>query len=430
MRHSLIDSSLFIKNRKDFCKRMLPDAVAIINPNDEFPRNGDQDFPFRQNSDLFYLTGIDQEKTRLILAPDFPNKKHREILFILETSEKIETWEGPKHTRDEASKLSGISTVLWLDEFEPVLNEIMVHVKHVYLNTNENPKYNNPVPYLDLRFANELRNKFPNHDYKRAAPVLYGLRMVKKDIEIELIKKAVDITGNAFRKILQVTRPGIYEYEIQAELEYEFTRNRAGGNAYRPIIASGERACVLHYINNDGECRDGELLLMDFGAEYANYAADLSRTIPVNGKFTKRQRECYDAVLSVQKKAIKMFIPGNTIDNLNKEVNKLMEKEMIRLGLFTGKDVKNQDPENPMHMKYYMHGASHFMGLDVHDVGLKSDVFKPGMVLTCEPGLYIKKEKIGIRIENDIFITKNGPVNLMKDIPVDPEEIEHLMNIR
>lgn len=427
MRQEVIDSKLFSRSREAFIKRMQTRSVAIINSNDEYPRNGDQHFPFRQHSDLFYLSGIDQEKTRLILAPDFPNKKFREVLLIMKTNSDLETWEGPKYAIEEAREISGIKTVVWLDQFDMILSEIMVHSDHVYLNANEYPKYANPVPYFDLRFAAELKEKFPWHEYKRAAPILHELRKIKDPLELDLMRKACEITNKAFHRVMKVLKPGMMEYEIQAEIEHEFTMNKANGNAYQPIIGSGERACILHYIKNDFECRDGELLLMDFGAEYAYYAADMSRTIPVNGKFSTRQKACYNAVLKVQREAGKLFVPGNTIEQVNKEVNQLMEEQMVNLGLFSLADIKAQDPDKPLYTRYFMHGTSHFLGLDVHDSGSKYEQFKPGMVLTCEPGLYIREEKMGIRIENDILITENGALNLMEDIPVEAEAIEEIM---
>ncbi len=427
MRREQIDSSLFTSNREAFQKRLLPRSIAIINPNDEYPRNGDQNFPYRQHSDLFYLTGIDQEKTRLLIAPDFSNEKYREVLFIIRTSSEIETWEGQKLSIEEAKKISGIEHIAWLDQFDMIMNEIMVHSEHVYLNSNEYPKYSNPVPYFDIRFAGELKEKYPWHDYKRAAPILHELRKIKNPAEIDLINRACDITNKAFHRVMKVIKPGMMEYEVQAEIEHEFAINRANGNAYQPIIGSGERACILHYIKNDNQCLDGELVLMDFGAEYDNYAADMTRTIPVNGKFSKRQLECYNAVLEVQKEAARLFVVGNTIDQVNKAVNELMEEQMLKLGLFSRNELQSQDPDKPLYAKYFMHGTSHFLGLDVHDVGSKYDPFQPGMVLTCEPGLYIREEQIGIRIENDIHVTKDGPVNLMADIPVEPEAIEEYM---
>ncbi len=427
MRYSTINAELFKNNRKNFCNRIIKSSIAIFHSSDEFPRNGDQNFPFRQNSDFFYLTGIDQEKSILILAPDYPDPKLREVLFLIETNEKIAIWEGHKFTKEEAEKISGIKTVKWLENFDSILQELMSWTENVYFNFNEYIKYSNEVPYRDLRFADELKKKNPAHNYLRSAPLLSELRTIKSPIEIELIKKACDITGQAFLRILKFIKPGVKEFEIQAEMEHEFTRSRANGMAYPPIIGSGKNSCVLHYIDNNEECKDGDLVLMDFGAEYANYAADITRTIPVNRKFNKRQKACYQAVLRVHKKTIKLLVPENTIEKVNDEVNKMMEKGMIGLSLFTEDEVKNQDTEKPLFKKYFMHGTSHYLGLDVHDVGAKHEKLKAGMVFTCEPGIYIREENIGIRIENDILITDDGPVNLSGNIPVEVDEIEKLI---
>ena len=420
-------SSLFARNREKFTEHLPENAMAFFNSNDVFPRNGDQFFPFRQNSDLFYLTGINQEETMLMLFPDCPNKDLREVLFIRRSSEKTETWEGHKLDKKEATELSGIEKVRYADELEVVLTEAMTYAGPVFLNSNEYPKFYTDVPYRDLRFAGDMKKKYPNHDYRRSAPVMHSLRMLKEPEELRLIERAIEITGKAFKRILKFVAPGCKEYEIEAEMMHEFTMNRASGFAYSPIIASGKNSCVLHYTDNKDECKDGELLLMDFGAEYLNYAADITRTIPVNGKFTEWQRQCYESVLSVQKEAIKMFVPGNTIDQLNKEVNSLMEAEMLKLGLLKKEEVGKQDPENPLYMKYFMHGTTHFMGLDVHDVGSKYEPFKPGMVFTCEPGLYIREQDMGIRLENNIVVTEKGPEDLSKHIPIEPGEIEKLM---
>jgi len=428
MRYKPISSQFFTANRRQFTKKLKAGSLAIFHSNDEYPRNGDQNFPFRQQSDLFYLSGIDQEDTILMLAPDHPNMALREVLFVKETSEQIATWEGQKLSKEEASKASGIKWVQWTKDFEFVLNDLMSWARQVYLNANEYPKYFNPVPYKDLRFALELKEQFPSHTFERSAPIMLELRKIKSDTEIALIKKAGDITGKAFNRVLKALKPGLEEYKIQAEIEYAFAMNGANGSAYKPIIASGASACVLHYVDNNKICNDGDLLLMDFGAEYANYAADITRTIPVNGKFTPRQKECYEAVLRVHNKAIQLLVPGTSIDAFNNEVNKLMEQEMIGLKLFSKKDVQQQDPKKPLFMKYFMHGTSHPIGLDVHDVGSKYDPLEAGMVLTCEPGLYIREENCGIRIENNILVSKDGPVNLTENIPVTVEEIETLMN--
>lgn len=428
MRYKPIDPGFFTTNRKNFSSKLKKCAIAIFHSNDEFPRNGDQNFPFRQQSDTFYLSGVDQEESILVLAPGHPNINFRELLFVKETSEQIAIWEGQKLSKEEATKVSGIKTVLWTKDFEFMLKDLMSWAEVVYLNANEYPKYYNPVPYKDLRCAIKMKGEYPMHQYDRSAPLMLEMRKTKSDTEVGLIAKAGEITGKAFHRVLKSLKPRMMEYQVQALIEYEFIVNGASGNAYRPIIASGSNACVLHYIDNDEPCLDGDLLLMDFGAEYGNYAADITRTIPVSGKFSERQKACYNAVLRVHDKAIQLLTVGNTIDALNKEVNKLMEQEMIGLGLFTLEDVKNQDPHKPMYMKYFMHGTSHPIGLDVHDVGSKYDPLEAGMVLTCEPGLYIREEKIGIRIENNILVTKEGPVNLTVHIPVKAEEIEGIMN--
>jgi len=418
---------LFEKNRRKLVK-LLPDAsLAVFNSSDEYPRNGDQFYPFRQNSDLYYMTGTEQKETTLVLFPGCPDANLKEVLFIRRSSEKITTWEGNQLSVEDAKKRSGIGNVRYSDEMDMVLNEMMIYASYVYLNNYEYPKFQTDVESRDLRSGKRLRMKYPNHEYRRLAPLMHSLRMVKEGEEIEMMKQAIEITGKAFQRVLKNLKPGILEIEVQAEIDHDFTLNGAQGHAYKPIIASGLNACILHYTDNADICRDGELLLMDFGAEFSNYAADLTRTIPVSGKFTERQRACYVSVLKVQREAIKMMVPGNTIDNLNKEVNKLMEKEMIHLGLFTDQDVKEQDPDKPLHMNYFMHGTSHFLGLDVHDVGSKFEPFAPGMVFTVEPGLYIREEAIGIRLENNILIAESGPVDLTAQIPIEPDDVEAIM---
>lgn len=427
MKKTEIKNEFFIANRQRFIEKMEPGSLAIFHSNDVFPRNGDQSFRFRQNSDLFYLSGIGQEKTILLLYPDCPNPELREVLFLIEPNESLQTWEGHKYSKKEAQELSGIDKIKWIDQFDVVLTEVMSFAEKVYLNSIEYPKFSTDVPYHDLRFAKEIREKFPNHDYGRAALLLYPLRTIKAAEEIEMIGKAVEITGNAFRRILKFVRPGVTEYQVDAELTHEFLFSGTAGSAYHPIIATGKNACTLHYVENSMECRDGELLLMDFGAEYNHYAADLTRTIPVNGKFSERQKACYNAVLRVLRQSSRLLVPGNTVDKVNKEVNLLMEEEMIGLGLFSREDVKKQDPDKPLYTKYFMHGVSHFLGLDVHDVGSKFEPFRPGMVFTFEPGLYIREEKMGIRIENNYLITDGAPVDLTAEVPVEIKDIENLM---
>ncbi|MFA4864928.1 MAG: aminopeptidase P N-terminal domain-containing protein, partial [Bacteroidales bacterium] len=344
MKKIKINADFVVNNRKNFVEKMDLVSLAIFHSNDVFPRNGDQTFRFRQQSDLFYLTGIDQERTILMLFPDCPNPELREVLFLIEPNESLQTWEGHKYSGKEAVEISGVAKVKWLDQFDVVLTEAMSFAEKVYLNSIEYPKFSTDVPYRDLRFAREIREKFPNHEYRRAAPLIYPLRTIKTDEEIGLISKAIDLTGKAFQRILKFVKPGVKEYEVEAELTHEFLFRGAVGSAYHPIIATGENACTLHYIENSCECKDGELLLMDFGAEYGHYAADMTRTIPVNGRFTNRQRACYNAVLRILRQSGCLLVPGNTIDQVNKEVNKLMEEEMIGLGLFSREDVQKQDP--------------------------------------------------------------------------------------
>lgn len=427
MRYQPIDSKLFIANRKNFVKQLPKGSLAIFHSNELMPRSADGTFPFRQHPDLFYLTGIDQEDTALILFPDCPVEKYREVLFVRKTSELIQIWEGEKLTQEQAQKVSGIKTVLWKDEFEGVLKTVMYLTNTVYLNTNEHDRAAAHVPDYDLLFAKQLRERYPLHRFERSAPIMASLRTIKADVEIDVMKQAIAITEKAFRRILKFVKPGVMEYEVEAEITHEFIRNGATGHAYSPIIASGKSSNILHYVNNDKACKDGELLLLDFGAEYANYAADLTRTIPVSGKFTKRQKEVYNAVLRIQRGAFKLYKPGKRLDDFNKEVGSVITEELLQLGLLKSADVKKQDPEKPLWRKYMPHGTAHYLGLDVHDIGNRYEPMKAGMVFTCEPGIYIKEEGFGIRLENDILITKNGIVDLMKNIPIEAEEIEELM---
>ncbi|NTW23329.1 MAG: M24 family metallopeptidase [Lentimicrobium sp.] len=429
MRYQPISSDLFVRNRLKLEKKLKPNSLAVILSNDEMPRNGDQCFPFRQHSDMFYLTGLDQEKCVLTLFPNHPVEAMREIVFTVKTNDMMVTWYGHKYTLDEASRISGVGTIKWLDDFEGVFRELMSRAGLVYLNQNENPRFTTDVPSRDLRFMQQLRNDYPLHNFERLAPLMTELRLVKENEEIEQMIKACDITGKAFNRVLAFVKPGLMEYEVEAEITHEFIRNGASGHAYPPIIASGADTCILHYNNNDKRCKDGDLLLLDFGAEYANYAGDCTRTIPVNGRFTARQRQVYEAVLRVLRKASHMLVPGTTIDKYHAEVCKIVEKELIGLGLFTEEDVLNQNPASPLFFKYYMHGTSHFMGLDVHDVGTKQQQLVKGMVLSCEPAIYIPEEGIGIRLENDIVVD-DEPLDLMVHIPIEPDEIEALMERR
>jgi len=363
-----------------------------------------------------------------LIAPDSSLKENKEVLFILKSNKLLETWEGHKLTTEEASNISGISSIKVIDDFESILHSLTGDAKHIYFNIPELPKFNPEIASRDADFANRLKTKYPVHQFERLAPIMQELRLIKSETEIELIRKASAITLDAFKKVLSETKPGMKEFEIEAIIAHEFIRQGANGHAYAPIVAGGKNACILHYTENDQVCKDGDLLLMDFGAEYANYSADLSRTIPVNGKFDNRQKDLYEACLRVFKYARSLMIPGATINSFHKEVCKMWEEEHLKIGLYTKDDVKQYKGENGLWFEYYMHGTSHFMGLDVHDLGTKETKFEPGMVLTCEPGIYIAKERIGIRIENDILITKDGNIDLMEDIPVEVEEIESRMN--
>lgn len=427
MKYLPIDSLLFIENRERFKAMLKPGSIAFFNANDEMPRSADQSYPFHQHPDLFYLSGIDQEQTILVIFPDAPLPKYKEILFIRKTNEHIAVWEGHKYTKEEARAASGIQSIFWMEDFNSIVPMLMNHCKNVYVNLNENDRYSNEVPYKELRFANELKAKYPGHNFERSGQIMASLRSIKSDFEINIMQKAIDITEKAFRRVLRKVKPGIMEYEIEAEITYEFIRKRATGHAYTPIIASGKNACVLHYIDNNQPCKDGDVILLDFGAEYGNYAADLSRSIPVNGQFSERQRDVYNAVLRVMKQAKKMLVPGNTIEAYHVEVGKIMEEELIGLGLLNKDEVKKQNPDMPLYKKYFMHGTSHFLGLDVHDIGNRYEPMKPGMVFTCEPGIYIPEEGLGIRIENDILVTVKEPVDLMSAIPVEVEDIEEAM---
>ena len=428
MKYLPVNELLFINNRKNFVSRIKLSSIAIFNSNDEFPRSGDQSFVFKQNADFFYLTGIDQEQSILILFPDCPNSQYKEVLFLRQTNEHIAVWEGHKYTKEEARKASGIENVYWLSEFDSILHSIINYADNIYINTNENDRFGFSVPYRDLRVLDDLRVKYPLHNYLRAAPIMRDLRAVKSEIEIELTRKACTITRDAFIRTLKFVQPGVTEYEIEAEVTHEFLRQRATGHAYTPIIASGKNAIVLHYIENNQVCNDGDVILFDFGAEYANYNADMSRSIPVNGKFTKRQRDVYDAVLRVMRAATKLIVAGAIWNEYHDEVGKIMTSELIGLGLLDKHDVEKQDPKMPAYKKYFMHGTSHHLGLDVHDFASRYKPFEVGNILTCEPGIYIPQENLGIRLENNILITKDGNTDLMADIPVEAEEIESIMN--
>ncbi|MFD1001785.1 aminopeptidase P family protein [Ohtaekwangia kribbensis] len=430
MRYKSINKELFEVNRKNLVKELKSNSLVVVNANDIMPTNSDGTMRFRQNSDLFYLTGVDQEETILVLCPDFPDKKYREILFVRETSELISVWEGHKLTKEEAREQTGIETIIWVSDFTKIFNMLMVmgDVEHVYLNTNDHYRADVAVESREARFVKWCLDKYPLHRYERLAPIMHRLRSIKSKYEIDQLQRACDITEKAFRRVLKFVKPGVIEYEIEAEFAHEFLRSGSRGFAYEPIIASGANSCVLHYIENNKPCKDGDVLLLDVGAEYANYNADLTRTIPVNGKFTKRQKDVYNAVLRIQREAFKMLKPGEKYYDYHKEIQKITESELIDLKLLDKKDVKNQDKDKPLFMKYFMHGTGHQLGLDVHDVGSMYHKMQVGQVWTVEPGIYIREEGFGIRIENNVVIEKNGIHDLMKHIPVEVEEIEEIMN--
>ncbi|MFC2116159.1 aminopeptidase P N-terminal domain-containing protein [Bacteroidota bacterium] len=430
MRYSKIDTELFSRNREKLIGKLEKKSVAIIHSNDQMVRSGDQYYPYRQNSDMFYLSGIEQEMSILLICSDPESADKMEMLFIRKPDPKLETWEGRKLDLKVAEEISGIKNVHWLENFEAISRELILESRNIYFNIPEYEKFKPEYPSRDERKMIQLKKDYPSHVFMGLAPLMTELRLVKEPGELNLIRKAVEITRAGFNRVLGYLKPGLMEFEVEAELSHEFIRQGCAGHAYPPIIASGENACMLHYIKNDMVCRDGELLLMDFGAEYANYAADCSRTIPVNGKFSRRQRELYDANLRVFKGARSLMEPGTTIDIINEKVGLLWEEEHVKLGLYTSADVRKQTKEDPLYKKYFMHGTAHFMGLDVHDLGSKQVELKPGMVLTCEPGIYIPEEKTGIRLENDILITESGHVDLMEEFPIEAEEIEELMQSR
>jgi Xaa-Pro aminopeptidase len=429
MKYDQIDSKLYIKNRKNFMAQMKPKSVAVFNSNDIYPISADSTMPFQQARDILYLTGADQEETKLVLFPDAPNKDHREMLFVRETNDHIAVWEGEKLTKEKATEVSGIKSVFWLKEFDKIFFEVMTQAERVYFNTNEHYRQSVETETREDRFIKATKEKFPAHSWERSNPILQRLRAVKDKIEIDLIQTACNITEKGFRRILNFVKPGVWEYEIEAELMHEFLRNRSRGFAYTPIIGSGNNANVLHYIVNNQQCKKGDLILLDVGAEYANYASDMTRTIPVSGKFSKRQREVYDAVKKVKDDATKMLVPGNYWKEYHEEVGKLMTKALLDLKLLDKADVKNEDPNWPAYKKYFMHGTSHHMGLDTHDYGILWEKMTENMVFTVEPGIYIPAEGFGIRLEDDVVIQKKGePFNLMRNIPIEAEEIEELMN--
>ena len=429
MKYDLIDSALFIKNRKNFAAQMKPNSLAIFNSNDIYPISADSTMPFEQHRDIFYLSGVDQEESILVIFPDCPKEKHRELLFLKETNEHIAVWEGEKLTKEAALKTSGIKTVYWLQDLEKVLFELMTQCDTVYVNTNEHYRANVQTETREARFVKWLKDKYPAHSVAKSNPILQRLRSVKDSIELALMQKACDITEKGFRRILNFVKPNVWEYEIEAEYIHEFLRNRSKGFAYTPIVASGNNANVLHYIENNQQCKAGDLILMDVGAEYANYSSDMTRTIPVSGRYTDRQRAVYNAVNRVKDEATKMLIPGNDWTEYHVEVGKLMTSELLGLGLLDKADVQSENPDWPAYKKYFMHGTSHHIGLDTHDYGLLHEPMQSNMVFTVEPGIYIPDEGFGIRLEDDVVIQASGePINLMKNIPIEADEIEEIMN--
>ncbi len=410
--------------------QMEPKSIAVFNSNDIYPISADSTMPFQQHRDILYLSGVDQEESVLVLFPDAPDPKNREVLFLKETNDHIAVWEGEKLTKDRAFEVSGIKTVYWLQEFDKVFFELMTQAETIYFNTNEHYRQAVETQTREDRFIAKTKEQFPAHRWAKSNPILQRLRSVKDPIELELMQKACDITEKGFRRILKFVKPGVMEYNLEAEFIHEFLNNRSRGFAYTPIIASGNNANVLHYIENNQECKAGDLILMDMGAEYANYSSDMSRTIPVSGKFTKRQKEVYNAVLRVKNEATKLLIPGTIWKEYHLEVGKIMTSELLGLGLLDKADVKNENPEWPAYKKYFMHGTSHHIGLDTHDYGILWEPMQPNMVFTVEPGIYIPAEGFGIRLEDDVVIQEKGePFNMMRNIPIEAEEIEELMNL-
>jgi len=429
MKYLPIDVQLFINNRKRFKKNLKENSLAVFNSNDIYNTGADSTLPFSQHRDIFHLSGVDQEESILVIFPSCKNTSHKEILFLKETNEHIAVWEGEKLTKKRATEVSGISTIYWLNQFESIFRQLVIESENVYLNANEHLRTKNEMETREDRFVKKFKSDFPIHSILRSAPIMHKIRSVKEPLEIELMQKACDITEKGFRRILKFVKIGKMEYEIEAELMHEFLSNRSKGFAYSPIIASGSSACVLHYGENNKSCNEDDVILMDFGAEYANYSSDLTRCVPVNGRFTSRQKKVYNSVLRVKNEATKLLKPGVLLNEYHKMVGKIMEKELIKLQLISNQDVKNQDPNWPAYKKYFMHGTSHYIGLDTHDLGSWINPIEENMVFTVEPGIYIPEEGLGIRLEDDVVVQKNGnPINLMKNIPIEADEIEELMN--
>lgn len=429
MKYHPIDRSLYIKNRAKFMAQMKPNSVAVFNSNDIYPVSADSTLPFAQHRDILYLSGVDQEESILMLFPDAPYEHLKEVLFLKETNEHIAIWEGEKLTKERAYEVSGIKIVIWLQDFHKTLKEVMTYADKMYLNTNEHYRSSVETETREDRFIKWWKENYPAHQVEKANPILQRLRSVKESEELDLIQKACEITEKGFRRVLSFVKPNVMEYEIEAEFAHEFLRNRSKGFAYTPIIASGNNANVLHYIENNQQCTTGDLILLDVGAEYANYSSDMTRMIPVSGRFTERQKKVYNAVLRVKNEATKMLIPGTLWKEYHVEVGKIMTSELLGLGLLDKADVQNENPEWPAYKKYFMHGTSHHMGLDTHDYGLLYEPMQANMVFTVEPGIYIPAEGFGIRLEDDVVIQKSGePFNLMRNIPIEVEEIESIMN--
>jgi|TARA_B110000971_G_C20011700_1_gene501867 Xaa-Pro aminopeptidase len=429
MKYESIDSKLFIKNRLNFSKKMKENGIAFFNSNDIYPVSADSTLPFEQHRDIFYLSGIDQEESVLVLCPNSINPKHREILFLKETNDHIAVWEGPKINKKQAFELSGVKSVYWLNDLENIIEELMVNCNNIYINENEHYRAKVETETREARFSKWLLNKYPKQNKQRSNPILQRLRSVKDPIETRLIQHACNITNKGFRRILNFVKPGVWEYEIEAEFIHEFLINKSKKFAYTPIIASGQNANILHYIENNMQCKNGDLILLDVGAEYANYSSDMTRTIPVNGRFNERQKAVYNSVLKVKKEATKLLVPGTDWAEYHTEVGKLMTSELIDLKLLDKSDIQQQSKDKPAYKKYFMHGTSHHMGLDTHDYGLLEEPMEENMVFTVEPGIYLPTEGFGIRLEDDVIIQKTGePINMMRDIPIEIDEIENLMN--
>ncbi|WP_301920809.1 aminopeptidase P family protein [Ferruginibacter sp.] len=430
MKYLPLNAGIFIQNRKRFVERMDKNGIAVFNSNDELPSNGDAVYRFKQNADLVWLTGIEQEDTMLVLFPDNPDPKYREVLVLVRPNELKEKWDGHRLRVKEATEISGIITIVWLDVLDGLLQPWIHLATTIYLNTNENDRKANLVPVRDYRYAEMMRARYPLHQYKRSAVILKELRAVKTILEVEVIQKAIDITDAAFRHLLRFIKPGVMEYEIEAEIVHSFLSQRATGEAYGSIIACGDSARTLHYVENNQECKDGEMILMDFGAGYGNYCADLTRTVPVNGKFSKRQKEVYNACLQLHQYCAGILKPGISIMDYTEKAGDEATAIFQKIGLLNKADVKNEDPDNKAYRKYLYHGISHHLGIDVHDLGTRTEPVKAGMMFTIEPGIYIEEEQMGVRIENNFWITKSGNKDLMKNIPITVDEIESLMKKR